>query len=518
MRSNLDWIPELPKSKKGLYFSVKEKFKVGCVCSLKGSRRVGKSTLLKQLCEELDGYYFDVEKYLCSYNSTENVPLIVEDFKEIWSDSSVKFIAIDEITKVPASVLGTLIEAIKTSFNKGIVYTGSIPSSVEIVDKYVMPNYEFTLYPLNYVEYCDWNAVEVGLESYQDYLTFSNSLQYFHTLGEEAIEENDKVLQTGLFGKLRVQNDEADTDSMTGLKSLTLDVLDCCIASINKNYNENSDFPVSSFKSMLEEPKTTQFEKMLLGTIFSGGFNFNRTDHFKEMPSLSLSLNSSKEYLKLKDFIAGNKKMVEKFKRFLIDSGLAEEYYSWCFKDSRGGAMGLGLTDYCKVQSNELLFWYLCFTNAVTNKDQYNYCSDAWIEKELSRQACILLRDRNFGKFRDNDNEELDIVSDYLAIEVKNAPFRKFNYRIPKYCNLCERIGIESLIITCNDSEYLNHYSRGEVNGVKTLVVNNADLSCGLGLISFSEATKSNFIRKPFETLIRVMELEEIANDKFAKD
>lgn len=507
MRSNLSFIPELPKTKKGIYDTIKAHFKVGTVCSIHGSRRVGKTILLRQLCEELNGYYFDVEKYQCEYGFNKCENEIIEDLTKIWQESEVDLIAIDEITKLPYSIIGTITEAIKTSFNKGIIYTGSIPASVELIDSRVMPHEIFDVNPLNYVEYCDWNESSKGEDSYKDYLSYANSLQYFNKQGPNLtnVESTNFFLDSKVETAIKGSKVE-ETNRIKKLKDLTADVLSYCIKSVNRNYNQNSKSPVDFLEEVFKQSSTDKFKKLILCTIFSGKVDLNSKFKFSEMPQLDLDEDSRRNYASLKDFTVQNEELLTKFEKFLLDSGLAKEFFEWEFNKDRPESNGLDAS--CKVNRENLLFEYPCFTNAVTSSNQYENCDNLWIEEEITRQAGNVLYGFNFGKFRDNNRDEIDIVSDFVAIEVKNSSWRQVSKRVTGYCRLCCRIGINNLIITVNDSSFLGKYKSYESQGVKVLVVNFIDLSYGLAVISFNEVLKNAFFERPVNTLISLLELK----------
>lgn len=495
MRSNLSFIPELPKTKKGIYDTVKSHFKVGAICSLKGSRRVGKTILLKQLCEELDGYYFDMEVYNCEFDSMTESERILRDLIQVLSDDSVKLVAIDEITKIPSAIYGEIASAIRNSTKKGFIYTGSIPSSVEIVDERIMPHHHFMLNPVNYYEYCDWNSVPVNAKTYTDYLCFANSLDYLAITPVES----EEVLSTSLFTKYQgVEKDER----VEALREFTAEVLSYTIKSISRDYNRNSNYPTNNLLNAVNAKNESLFEKMLLCT-----FKLGITNHFVGMPSLNLIEKSKYSYQNLKNFIAGNKNLVGQFRKFLLDTGLAKDCYEWCY-DSKGVGEG-DICNCCTINDEYLLFEYPCFTNAVTNSNQYEECKNLWIEEEIARQACTVLYGYEFGKFQDRSGDEIDIVSSKVAIEVKNTKSSRVRQRISHYCNVCRKIGISSLIITCNDEMYLGKFTRFNRVGIDTMLIHYVDLSMGLGLLGSRKASKAEFLKMPIDTLIALQGLKE---------
>lgn len=147
-------------------------------CGIAGSRMVGKTILLKQLCNTMHGIYYNAD--LCIGEEYDDLDFNLK--AKSFCDEIISVIAtgdcpvfIDEITAIPTSVLRNFIVNIK-QYNDlvPVFYTGSYPLAVKNIAYGTLGRGSlYELYSLNYDEYLTWSNSKVSKDTMLDYFKYS---------------------------------------------------------------------------------------------------------------------------------------------------------------------------------------------------------------------------------------------------------------------------------------------------------------------------------------------------------
>lgn len=426
---------------------------------LTGPRKVGKSTLLKQLCEKYDGNYFNVERLSNSVDSDTNLEFCLEEFKRALNCEK-RLVCLDEITKMPDALYWELSDLLKSIDNKIVIITGSIPKSVKDFAEIIGDKEVFEMHPLDYWEYCNWYDKTLGEDSYRDYLSFKQ------------------------FKEIR------------GIEEYARLVLKDSITSYSYNSVRNEEI-AEDVLELLDEHTFTDCIKLI---CLSGQMKLSRKGSFEDIPRLR-QLNSKEysEYKRLKRIKLMDKEKIISLQKFLVDTGLGEYVNCYCYNDEQLK------TDcsLCHVGSTGrfLTFEFPCFGSTVFNKlvteddFDFNHQCEVDVFNDSKRLFSYV------GKFRDSDNAEIDFMSFEVLIEVKNSPLNHVNKYIYGYTEICNNTEIDNLIVTTSDSVL----DLSVVNGVKVLKVNLPLLAYTLGELQTVPDARELLKYEPAEVLYNRM-------------
>lgn len=153
-----------------------------CV-SLVGLRRIGKTTLLKQLCS----YYKDRVVYIDGSEFND-------DIGELYWDTKFKshdIVCIDEVCKLSSDNKAELISLVKNGFkDKFFILTGSTPVVVRQIGDSICDGFTIEMPPITYAEHLMWKH-EVSLSKVfkvSDYTQFITNITASQLTNEKVID------------------------------------------------------------------------------------------------------------------------------------------------------------------------------------------------------------------------------------------------------------------------------------------------------------------------------------------
>ncbi len=405
----------LPKTKKATYYAIKKSvFAKGVaekgLYSIVGPRRVGKTILLKQLCEEFNGYYLSVEELKSSYNGS------VEDSRRVLSviveaiQSDYKLVCIDEVTQMPDFGYGKLIHELKLAWNKAVFITGSIPQAVEDFGANASVEVVFRMSSLSYWEYCNWFECKVSSRSYENYLSFKQ------------------------FTEIK------------DVSSYASSVLQGSMDSYRYNCVKVKEMEESVVKLFKEE----RFEDYLKLICLSGQFKLSPSGGFEDSPSLSqLDSEDTQELRRLKTIRIVKEERIRQLRLFLVYTGLGE--YSNSYEYDESVKLSKFALEGAIVKDRFIRFEFPCFGGCVFNqlltsdRLDLNHQCEIDIFNWASKLFC------GTGKFRNNDDEEIDFVSRSLLIEIKNGSLKQIVSHMENYLSITKKLGVYDLLVTTSD-------------------------------------------------------------------
>lgn len=180
----------------------------GCTTVL-GARKVGKTILLKQLCE--------VEPSKSYYMDCTDVPetFDFESFYEECLNKGVSRVFLDEVCKIPDDIIADFIEFTKLYSAKILItITGSVKLSVSKLSSCIGRGRTIELPPISYTEQIGWEGVSSSPELLLNFLRSDNIDTLDNTIDSYQIDsrlENELMLRmTYLY---RVVDKYRDLDS-----------------------------------------------------------------------------------------------------------------------------------------------------------------------------------------------------------------------------------------------------------------------------------------------------------------
>jgi predicted AAA+ superfamily ATPase len=178
---------ELPEYKRKCFNDVKKRLKTGLIVSVTGLRRVGKTTLIKQLLQERPGnsFYFSFDEK--KYANSESLKRVLDVFLEESETRGVKpLIALDEVFRVEdwAGIIKRYHDQKLANF----IVTGSsslyIKKGIESLSGRML---EFNLPPLSFEEYLEMigkNPVKLNSSNlFKAKVRYEDELQDFFVKG-----------------------------------------------------------------------------------------------------------------------------------------------------------------------------------------------------------------------------------------------------------------------------------------------------------------------------------------------
>lgn len=412
MKSNVE-VFEIPETKKAVYYQIKSRlfedyYEHKGLYAVIGPRRVGKTTLLQQLCQEYDGYYFSIEELNCTYNEYGNSKGVLDQVLDVLM-SKEKLVCIDEITQLPKDVYGALSHYLKLVNDKIVIVAGSIPKSTKDFCRMAGVKRCFSISSLSYWEYCNWNRCKVSEDSYKSYLKFKQ------------FEELENVK-------------------------------DYAVMVLQGSCN--------SFKS-----KEIEYEEM----------NEDVEDILRTGRISSPSKRQSLE-------------------KFLSYTGLGKKYSIYEMAERDGNYLYSPLQN---VISNDsfMHFEFPCFGNIVYSAtlldDELSY--NQLCEVDVFNQLIKLFHD--CGKFRSNDELEIDFMSAKLLVEIKNSKVKYVKRHLGDYLKIANRVKVPRLLLTTSE-EILEKI---DVTGTEVLIVNLPQLCYTLGETACDCDSASKVCANPIE-------------------
>jgi hypothetical protein len=479
MKSNISEMV-LPNTKKTVFYQVKseliDKNFIG-LATLLGPRRVGKTTLLQQLCKECNGYYFSIEDLNCTANEIRDTNNIESKLVELLN-SNYKLICIDEITQLPKVLYGRLSHYLKLVWNKAVLITGSIPSSVEEFAMRAGTKITFRITSLSYYEFISWkyngDLTKLSQDTYREYLTFKQ----YHEIKD--------------------------------LTEYAKDVLDCSKNNFFRRESEEEELNQKIEKIF----KNQQFEQLLDLICLSGQFKLSSKGRFEDLPDLdNLAIADEEMYVKflnLKSKILQKENQINALERFLRDTGLGTDVYLYEYFTSPISSSKYESSDYNMkdviIASQYMSFEFPCFGSAVFGYPTTESGNDLNHQCEVDIFNKLIKIFHFPGKFRDNNSDEIDFMSEELLVEVKNATLSHAKKHLLKYKAIAERTDVRNIILTCTDNILLKEYD--EQFQVSTLKVNIIEFAYILGMLELDyNITRHNkdIIRKPLKVFYELL-------------
>lgn len=160
-----DLFGELKDTKCGIY-------------GISGPRKVGKTVLMKQLCDTIGGKYYSAECFMLDKNdydidTPQDAVDMCNEICKLVKNSVPVFV--DEITAIPIGALKNMISIIRNYEDFILfVYTSSYPLAVkELCYETLGRGVVYELNWLTYNEYLRWYSAEVSNETLLDYMKYS---------------------------------------------------------------------------------------------------------------------------------------------------------------------------------------------------------------------------------------------------------------------------------------------------------------------------------------------------------
>lgn len=396
----------------------------GCTTVL-GARKVGKTILLKQLCEvePRKSYYMD-----CT-DMTETFDF--ESFYEECLSKLVSRVFLDEVCKIPDDIIADFIEFTKLYSAKILItITGSVKLSVSKLSSRIGRGRTIELPPISYTEQIGWEGVSSSPELLLNFLRSGNI----------DIEKNTK-----------------DSYWLSYIDSVVKDILG---SYLRRTSIENIDIPSAD----------KIFDALKYISLCQ--FIYRKDDgSFVDIPALPKKIKSDiPDFKKLKVKYGLSKHELVETCKLLFAAGLARPIAG--ATNSVLNAMGIANTAILHRVDEDvpaLLFEYPWFASyAISSEiESYSGLLDFRLENELMLRMTYLYK--VVDKYRDLESNELDIVytvgdkfdSGLHAVECKNrVSFNVQNSDIRHYLSLKTSLNLNELVISCSDkTEISSDYS-----------------------------------------------------------
>lgn len=379
---------------------------------LSGVRRIGKTTVLQQLYNELANSVF--------IDGSELKGDIFEYLRGTLADSDVKYIFIDEVCKLSKDSQNSLISYIKCgSDDKFFILTGSVPYLVDDIADAICSCKQIRMQSIMYIERLAW----------ENGVSLREAIKY---------SSNEKFLKWVKSGEIK-----ADMD----LKYIKGVVSDTAFSYSRHNTNLAKEifgdrYSEKLLRMMYEYVMACQ---MLYINETKKGSRFPDTDILQKIQMLRKSLNELKNSLPVKSIRA--------FCYMLENAYLVHRVSIYDETDSE------------TLRSIESEYYVPAYVFEYPQLLRGVVCAaisggtlDLWVE------YCLLIKAShyyfNVGKYRFTDGtEEVDIVytledidfTNKCMIEVKNRPERRTKFS--KYAGV-QMTGIQEFVISCSDQEF----------------------------------------------------------------
>lgn len=396
----------------------------GCTTVL-GARKVGKTILLKQLCE--------VEPSKSYYMDCTDMPEMFdfESFYEKCLSKGVSRVFLDEVCKVPDDIIADFIESTKLYSAKILItITGSVKLSVSKLSSRIGRGRTIELPPISYTEQIGWEGVSSSSELLLNFLRSGNI----------TVEQNTK-----------------DSYWLNYINSVVEDTL-------------NSYLRRTSIEKMNIPSTNKIFDALKYISLCQ--FIYRKDDgSFVDIPALPRKIKSSiPDFKKLKVKYELSKQDIVETCKVLFAAGLARRIDG--ATSSVLNALGVDNTAVLHRVDEDvpaLLFEYPWFASYAISTEIEDYAGllDFRLENELMLRMTYLYR--VVDKYRDLDSNELDIVytvgdcfdSGLYAVECKNRVSSNVqNSDIRHYLSLKTSLNLNELVISCSDkTEISSDYS-----------------------------------------------------------
>lgn len=443
MESNTPII-NLPTTKKAVFYQIKKQLfdnthRVYGLYSVLGPRRVGKTILLQQLCQEYNGYYFSVEELKVSAREFGDYEKMKKLFFELLQEPC-ELICIDEITQMPGNLYGIMSHYLKLVRDKIVIVTGSIPSSVEDFTLQAGLKGSFYLHSLNYWEYCNWKQESVDSRSFKKFLELKH------------------------HEEIPILTDYAKS------------VLSCS----KQSYHGREMRSLDDLEEIESIFRHGEFEKLLKLVCLSGQFKLSSKSRFEDLPNLpGIEPDRFEEFTKLKQTILKNENKIAKLSSFLEETGLGEEVYLYNYAENLRAVNPDYSMKGVRVDSTFLTFEFPCFGSSVFGtsvvEDHFDY--EHQCEVYVFNQLCKFFHYP--GKFRHDNKVEIDFMSDEVLVEIKSNSLNHAKKHLMVYKSIAETVEINQLILTTSDDMLIKEYD--ETLKIEVLKVNLPQLAWVLG-------------------------------------
>lgn len=390
--------------------------------SIIGLRRIGKTTLLRQICE----YYND--RNIAYLDGSE----FNGDIAELYWDKDfqkIDIVCVDEVCKFDEDNKAELISLIKNGFkNKFFILTGSTPVVVRYISDNICDGYNVELPPITYAEHLVWKynvkLTDVFYKStYSQFLfdltanklTDSQVIKYLSGIVNDSYDSYYKRCQSrfaDIIEHLRISNDIKDFFTYVASCQMLHQVVS------KSGFQITSDFKIVSDKSIM----TVEEEHLLKEKINSlKGFRQSTPPH-----------------------------LITQFCLMLKDAGLLHEVQEYNTSVNN------------IIQDTGVPAYLFEFPQIIMNYFEqssiYRDLQPMWVEYSLLNAVARIYN--TAGKYRtDVGTSEVDCVygigdlmrNKHCIIEVKDRPHK--NIKIKQYKNI-ELQNIQEFIITTSDTVF----------------------------------------------------------------
>lgn len=377
-----------------------------------GVRRIGKTVLLRQLCETLNGCYYTFDDVFTADGFHDRVFEIVN---QIENDDKPVFI--DEIIRIPNEYLGRLFCTMKEYHDcRLIMFTGSYPKAVNDLRCKMGRGVIYNLYSLSYSEYCKWFG-EHSVVNFLKYSMIPESASIEQCEPDKFMIDYMKSIVEGARESWlhRLNEDATVTDLLRDINLYTNLM----------SFIEMSTITYRTGKIIGKPEYKNEFKVALEG----------ETNRFLEIDK--------------QEKISGDYKTVF---NFLDDSYLGIPTYDMVIEDNK-------FVPYYSDSVDHMVFtlqWMLTVFDGYFHKN----LTDIRYPHMLEYYALLALAERGYlvGKYREGKSE-LDVVvldnkrGRSFAIEFKScSQARVKRHQVKDYCILCDKAGVDRLIVINSDT------------------------------------------------------------------
>jgi len=442
-----DWVTDKTAS----HFNLTNK------CALTGIRRIGKTTILKQLYNKYsDACYLD-----CTDISESES--IIDIFDEIRT-KNVKLLLIDELCKLHSDDgkgINRFISIAKgISSDLFIIFTGSVKAVISNIASDISNCYEFDMQPLTYMEFLllkgnDFELLQEvsSIALFDEYLSinmFNDNNRY--NLIEGSISD---TYESARASYAYSNNPVLDIKDKATINKLFLYVELCQIVFRSIRYFDDNGNPVFSDFNTPDSPYITD------------------KNVFKSIVRYIESLRNSLKSIDINNFC-----------KFLVDIGLAisVNHYSEFTKLIKSYKVPyfIFLLPQAVFSKYEDLIinndYYTPALNLDINSIVYNGLKPLWVENLLAISVYRLYD--STGKFRNINGREVDIlysVNKLCGIEVKTTGMK----RIYKFINIVDEY-FSKLTTSYNNEKFNEFIITNEDKTIYNPVIMNAFEKCAI--------------------------------------
>lgn len=250
----------------------------GCTTVL-GARKVGKTILLKQLCEvePSKSYYMDCTDMLETFD--------FESFYEECLSKGVSRVFLDEVCKIPDDIIADFIEFTKLYSAKILItITGSVKLSVSKLSSRIGRGRTIELPPISYTEQIGWEGVSSSPELLLNFLRSGNIDTLDNTIDSYQIDsrlENELILRMTYLYRVVDKYRDLDSNELDIVYTVG-DCFDSGLYFINSQSGVSSNIQNSDIRHYLSLKTSLNLNELVIScsdkTEVSDDYSFVRND------------------------------------------------------------------------------------------------------------------------------------------------------------------------------------------------------------------------------------------------